>query len=415
MPSGLKTFVLEYRPGSGGRGVAKKRLKLGRYGATTPDEARSAAKRALGKVALGLDPAGEERDRRQALDVSSLIDDFMCQHVEAKRKPGTVIAHRAALDRLRKAHGSLKATSLTRSQVAAIHNRMSPAPYAANRFLAVVSKLFSWASARSLVPDNHPNPATRIERYREASRQRFLEIGELARLGDALMQAETIGLQWETDETKANAKHAPKAESRVRLIDPFAIAAIRLLILTGARLREILHAEWRSVDFERGLLNLPDSKVGGRPIFLSAPAMAVLSALPRIDGNPYIVAGKGKRRSSEDKGLEVAPRADLKKPWAAITKAADLSGLRIHDLRHSYASVGAGASLGLPIIGRLLGHTQPSTTQRYSHLANDPVRQASERIGAEIAARLGIASKSQGAKTSMTSVEKTDFIIETIS
>jgi hypothetical protein len=141
---------------------------------------------------------------------------------------------------------------------------------------------------------------------------------------------------------------------------------IRLLILTGARLREILHARWEFIDFERGVIFLPDSKTGKKPIYLSAAALAVLSTLPHLEGNPHIIPGD---RTGQ-------PRVDLKRPWTAVTKAARLEGLRIHDLRHSFASIGAGASLGLPIIGKLLGHSQPSTTARYAHLDADPMRRA---------------------------------------
>jgi integrase len=124
---------------------------------------------------------------------------------------------------------------------------------------------------------------------------------------------------------------------------------------------------------------LPDSKTGKKPIYLSAAALAMLAALPRIEGNHFVIPG-------EKAGQ---PRVDLKRPWAAVTKAAGLEGLRIHDLRHSFASVGAGASLGLPIIGKLLGHSQAATTHRYAHLDADPMRRAAETIGATIAAAMG--------------------------
>jgi integrase len=162
------------------------------------------------------------------------------------------------------------------------------------------------------------SPAGRIERYREHKRERFLTSDELARLGDALRLAETEGLPWHGE---YGSKHTPKEANRRTVIDPFAVAAIRLLILTGARLREILHAKWEHVDFERGILFLPDSKTGRKPLYLNAPAMQVLGSLPRIEGNPHIIAGM----------KDGAPRADLKKPWAAVTKAARLEGLRIHD------------------------------------------------------------------------------------
>jgi len=221
-------------------------------------------------------------------------------------------------------------------------------------------------------------PGAQVGRYREQGRERYLTSDELARLGDALAQAEAIGLPYTVDETKPKAKHAPKLENRRRKIDPFAIAAILLLILTGARLNEILTAKWSYIDFERGLMNLPTSKTGKKSIFLSAAALEVLSRLPRIEGNPHIICGE----------KEGGCRADLKKPWAAITHAADLEGLRIHDLRHSFASVGAGGGLGLPIIGKLLGHSQPATTARYAHLDADPIRRAVEAIGNTISAAL---------------------------
>jgi integrase len=133
-------------------------------------------------------------------------------------------------------------------------------------------------------------------------------------------------------------------------------------------LREILHLRWEHVDFERGCLFLPDSKTGRKTVILNAPALAVLSALERV--GPYVVSGDDPAQ----------PRHDLKRPWDAVTKHAGLVGVRLHDLRHTYASFGAGGGLGLPIIGRLLGHAQTATTARYAHLDNDPLQRASEAI-----------------------------------
>jgi integrase len=143
---------------------------------------------------------------------------------------------------------------------------------------------------------------------------------------------------------------------------------LRLLLFTGARLREILHLKWENVDLERGLLFLADSKAGRKTLVLNAPAMAVLVSLPRVGS--YVIAGD----TAGTKGEK--PRADLKRPWRTIAKRAGLDGVRLHDLRHTYASFGAGGGLGLPIIGKLLGQTQASTTQRYAHLDNDPLRRA---------------------------------------
>jgi integrase len=271
----------------------------------------------------------------------------------------------------------LKATALTRSHVATLHFRMADRPYAANRAAAVWSKAFAWAAARGIIPEEH-NPVKGLKKYREQGRERFLTVDELGRLGVALAEGETVGLPFEVDNTKPKAKHAPKADKRRVKLDPYAVAALRLLLLTGARLREILHAKWEQVDVGRGVIFLADSKTGKKPIYLSAAAQAVLAALPRLEANPYVIAG----------ARDGAPRSDLKKPWAAVARAANLKGLRIHDLRHSFASFGAGASLGLPIIGKLLGHSQAATTHRYAHLAADPMRRAVETIGATISAAM---------------------------
>lgn len=377
MPSGSMSYIVEYRPHGGGRGVAKRRVTLGRVGALTPEQARKAAADMLAKVRLGADPAAEKSERRQALTVAGLIDAFTAEHVRGKLKGKTGDSYAAGLSRLRDTHGPLKAETLTRGQLAFLHTRMRETPYAANRALAAWAKMFSWAEGRGLVPEGH-NPARRIERYREEGRERFLSSDELARLGDALRLAEAEGLPWDADETGPKAKHLAKPDNRRVKLDPFAIAAIRLLILTGARLREILHAQWSQVDLERGVIFLPDSKTGRKPIYLSAGAQAVLVSLPRIEGNPHIIAG----------AKEGAPRADLKKPWAAICRVAGLEGVRLHDLRHSFASFGAGASLGRPIIGKLLGHTQAATTARYAHLDADPLRRAADAIGSTIAAAM---------------------------
>ena len=234
-----------------------------------------------------------------------------------------------------------------------------------------------WAARRQAVPFE-ANPARGLERNRESRSERFLTTSEFAQLGAALDEGETIGLPYDVDETKPRAKHAPKVERRRVKLDPFAVAAIRLLILTGARLREILHAQWSYVDFERGILFLQDSKTGKKPVYLSAAALAILAALPRVGGNPHVIAG----------AKDGAPRSDLKKPWAAVKRAAGLEDVRLHDLRHSFASIGAGASMGLPIIGKLLGHTQAATTARYAHLDADPMRRAVNTIGATITAAM---------------------------
>lgn len=378
-PSGVMSYVAKYRAGSG-RAAPTRRVTLGRVGKITPDEAEKLAKRVLGAVAHGADPAGAKSADRRGATLKELADLFLADHVAAKRKPATADHYKHILEKLvLSSLGNRKADQVTTSDIARLHARMRERPYLANRVVAVVGSLYSFAGRRRLLPIGF-NPARGIDKYPEKGRERFLSAAELTRLGDAIREAETKGIPWQVDATKPTAKHGPKENGRT-VIGQHAAAAIRLLILTGARLREILHLRWEHADLERGLLFLPDSKTGKKAIVLNAPAMAVLAGLPRIGA--YVVAGQAAGTDSEK------PRADLNKPWRAIRKRAGLDGVRIHDLRHTHASIGAGAGLGLPIIGKLLGHTKASTTQRYAHLDNDPLRRASENIGSRIAAAMG--------------------------
>jgi integrase len=247
----------------------------------------------------------------------------------------------------------------------------------ANYLVVVLSSLYGWAQRREMVAENF-NPARRIEKFHERRRERFLSREEFARLGAGLREAETIGIPYGIDETRPTARHAPKVENRRVMVAPDVIAAIRLLMLTGCRLREILHLRWVEVDFERGFLLLADSKTGRKTVVLSRVASEILRSLPRV--GEFVFLG-----ASGDK-----PRSDLKRPWTLITRRAGVKGLRLHDLRHSFASVAVGAHFGLPVVGKLLGHAQAATTQRYAHLADDPVRQASEVVSTSIAVAMGV-------------------------
>ena len=302
----------------------------------------------------------------------------MTGEIRPTRKPRTAELYEAYFRvHILPEFGTRRARDLTRGEVAQFHRNIGArTPATANRVLTLLSGLFSWAANIGEIPEGR-NPAKGIKKYREESRERFLTADELARLGDALREAETTGIPGRFDETKATAKHAPKPENRRVKVSPAATAAIRLLLFTGCRLREILRLQWAKVDFDRSMLFLPDSKTGRKAVVLSHAALAVISALPRV--GRYVIPG----------ATPFQARHDLKKPWTTVSARAGLEGLRLHDLRHSFAAVGAGSGLGLPIIGKLLGHRNPETTARYAHVDAEPLRIAANRIADQLAAAIG--------------------------
>jgi len=244
-PSGVMSYVVKYRAGSG-RGAPTRRLTLGRVGKLTPDQARDLAGKTLGAVAHGADPAAAKAADKRAETLRELAELFLAEHAEAKRKASTAAHYRDVIERLVLPElGNRKAEKVTGADLARLHARMKDHPYQANRMLAVVGSLYGFAGKRRLVPLGF-NPARGIDKYPEKGRERFLSVAELTRLGEAVREAETVGLPYEIDATKPKAKHAPKPEKRRTVIGPQAAAALRLLLFTGARLREILHLQWHT-------------------------------------------------------------------------------------------------------------------------------------------------------------------------
>ena len=350
-PTGAKHYVLKMRICGRQRWIT-----IGRHGSPwTADTARREALRLLGLRATGKDPATERDHQKGVITVAELGDRFLKDYVPQHCKATTAGEYRRAVELfIKPTLGRQRISDVLRADVAQFHHDLRERPYQANRALGVLSKMMNLAEAWGLRPDGS-NPCRHVKKYREDKRERYLTKEELHRLGAALAQAEQT-----------------KAES------PFAIAAIGLLILTGARLTEILSLRWEYVDLANGVLRLPDSKTGAKDIFLNEASVKLLREMPRMAGNPHVIAGK----------KEGARLVNLQKPWRRLRAAADLRGVRIHDLRHSFASVAAGAGMSLPVIGKLLGHSQPTTTARYAHLANDPIRTASNVIGSEISAAM---------------------------
>jgi integrase len=380
-PSGISSWIIEYRPGAGGRGVIARQMVLGRSSTLTPDQARKLAGSLLAKAKLGADPAEERSQARKAENVGELLDLFLANHIRPKRKPRTVVLFEGYIENhIRPALGRRKAPTLGRAEVERLHRTIGERhPVTANRVIALLAAAYAFGLRTGLLGKEVTNPGAGIEKFREQARERFLTEVELARLGEAIREAESDGSPWPApDVTNPKSKHAPnQPENRLTVISPYAAAALRLLIFTGARLREILDLQWDHVDLERGLLFLPDSKTGKKTIVLGSAACAVIAGL--IRSGKYVIAGNDPEK----------PRADLQRPWALVCKHAGLTELRLHDLRHSFASVGAGSGLGLPIIGKLLGHLNSKTTERYAHLAADPVRRAADTISGAIARSMG--------------------------
>jgi integrase len=352
-PAGSKVYLVQYQ--LRGRKGRTRRVTIGRHGEITPSFARAEAKRLLGEIGAGRDPASERDKAKADKSVAAVLEQFMAEHVKPKLKASTAREyHRAASRYIVPRLGRRPIGELTRQDIAKLHHELASTPYQANRTLALLSKFFNWSERHGLRPDGS-NPCRHVEKYREGHRERFLSQAELARLGDALREAES--------DNSAT---------------PWAIAAIRLLTFTGARLNEILTLRWEHVSEEHERLLLPDSKTGRKAVHLNAPALALMQTLPRIDGNPYVICG-------EKAGQHLV---NLEKPWRRIRKAAKLDDVRLHDLRHSFASVAASGGQSLIVIGKMLGHSQPATTARYAHLADDPVKAASDAVGRHIAAAM---------------------------
>jgi integrase len=365
-PNGGRTYVLKYRVGD-----RQRWFRIGRHGSPwTPESARKEATRLLGDVARGADPSEMRADARKAMSFAELCELYFAEGA-AHKKRSTLRSDRGrAKLHLVPLLGPKRADALTRGDIERLLNTvmngraaspkpekrragsiMTGGPGAAAQCVALASSILQFAVQRGLRADN---PARGIKKPPVRKMQRFLSFAELRRLAESL--------DVEIEET--NAVHA--------------VAAIRLLALTGCRRGEIVGLRWADVDLERRFLQLRDSKTREKAVYLSAGAVDVLESLPRFAKNPFVIAGGGAGK----------PSGAVDKTWSRVRKRAGLPDVRLHDLRHTFASVGAGASVGLPIIGKLLGHTQASTTARYAHLANDPIRAAADAIGATIAAAM---------------------------
>ncbi len=366
--SDTKTYVVRYRTIGG----ADRLLHIARHGVVTAEEARERAAAVLAEVASGGDPQGIKVQRREELTMSELCDLYMKEGTTMKK------ATTLRIDRIRIARhikprlGRMKVTDIGRADIerlmvdvgsGRIRGEATPHTrggiHAASRTVGLLGGIFTFAVEREFVKTN---PTRGVKRYKDNRRDRFLSPAELARLGDVLAELE---------------KHGG---------DPRHINIIRLLALTGARKNEIARLKWSEIDRNMGMLRLEDSKTGAKVIRLGSAALKLIEGL-LANGSIYVFP---------DRRDPKRPIANLDWAWVGIRKRAGMEDLRIHDLRHSFASAGLAGGEGLQLIGKLLGHSHVSTTSRYAHLADDPVRAAADRISESVAASLAGWSVEEG-------------------
>jgi integrase len=316
----------------------------------TPEEARREATSLLAEIRRGGNPSETRRQGQSALTIAELGERFLQEHVASRCKPSTAREYERSIQLfINPALGKRKIWEVSSNDIARLHHDMRNIPYQANRTLGVLSKMFNLAEAWGLRADGS-NPCRHVKKYREEKRERFLTLEQMVELGSVLKEIEREG-----------------AES------PSAIAALRLLLLTGCRLSEVLTLRWEYV--KDGFFELPDSKTGRKRVYSGDAVKDVLSRLGREENNPFVIPGK-------KPGSHLM---DLQKPWQRVRKRACLEDLRIHDLRHSFASAALSEGESLTMIGKLLGHADIQSTQRYSHLAQDSVREAADRVSTKIA------------------------------
>ncbi len=387
-PKGRKVYLMKYRTVDG----RQRKPSIGVHGNITCNQARDIAKQWHSDLSNKIDPIEASLQLRNSPTIKTLCNRFFKEYVKVHKKPSGHWIYELYINKYIKPKlGTLKTASVNRKDIAQFHHSLKSTPVQANRILGVLSVMFTQAEEWELRPQNS-NPARGIKKYKETKKERYLSDEEIKILIKAL------------DDAEEN-----KTESHIFT------SLIRLLLLTGARLSEIKDAKWAWVNKENGTLNLPDSKTGKKTIHLSPVALTVLDSIKRVKGNPYIITGKIKGK----------PLNDAKKPWRRIKSTIAISTLRkdddfkaiinklnkklerppkyqeiekeakkaklempktiidvrLHDLRHTYASICVNQGMTLQMVAKLLGHAQTRTSERYAHLAHNPIQEASAKIG----------------------------------
>jgi integrase len=359
---------------------------IGRLGTVTLDQARERARELLSRATLGEDVAADQRATRSALSVAEVAAAFM-EDRDGKIKPATLAEYRRLIAvEIAPAIGKRVARDLSRQEVARLHSSNRRTPYVANRVRSLLGAIYRWAGLRGYVPEGL-QPTRGVEAYPERGRERYLTDAELARLGSALRRALKDGIPPDPKRAQYNSNRRGHGRdgrpSRLYPANPFAVNAIRMLLLSGWREQEVLALEWSSLDLESGRARLQDTKTGlsWRP--LGGAALQLLLEMPRIQGSRFVFPG----------GKPTAPLTDIKHVWHAVRDAAGLPDVRLHDLRHHFASAGAQRGISLAALGAVLGHREIATTKKYAHLGEDPTKRAADEIAAAVASSLAGATE----------------------
>ena len=364
---GTKSYVFKYRYGSG-RSAPSRRMTIGRHGSPwTPDQAREEALRIYARVISGDDPAYEKQEEKKQPTVSELCDDYL-EHGCNQKKASTIATDRGRIERhIKPLLGLKKVRDVKRRDIKKFLNDVAKGKTAtdiktghrgraivkggkgtASRTLGLLGGIFSYAVDQELI---ERNPVRGVKRFKDKVNERYLSFEELIRLGEVLDASE---------------------------LNSMALDIIRLLVFTGARKGEIEKLSWDHVDFDKGLLRIPDGKTGRRIIRLNAGALDVLRSQNKVGKSPFVFpAVKGKKYYQ-----------GTSKVWPKIRILAEIKDVRIHDIRHSFASIAVSGGASLPMIGALLGHKDAKTTQRYAHLMDDVVRETNEKVGEKISRNL---------------------------
>ena len=354
-PSGGKVYIAQARGPMDRENPI--RVTVGRHDVLHADQARQRAALIITRIKAGEEPVPLPLAARLngSPTVADLVGRYLEEHVAVRLKPRTQRRVRGLLHgHILPALGRIPAAALERTHVVEFHHELSGRPVTANKAIKVLSHMYRLGEGWGLVPEGC-NPCRSVEKYRERPRERFLTDAEFSRLGRVLDEA--------VDDGTAS---------------PMAVTAIRLLMLTGCRKSEILTLRWAEVDLDAGELRLGDAKTGPRAVQLPPTAVGLLESLPRRKDSPWVFPGNDRDGRFSGGGLD--------RVWRVVRTRAGLEDVRLHDLRHSFASRALALGETLPVIGKLLGHSDIETTARYAHLAHDSIHETAERIAESIAA-----------------------------